>query len=402
MSRPTDAVVAGAFLPWLGWWGTAAVLAVRAAGPPPPTAPATEVTLDVVVPAHNEAVVIGDLLDSLWRQEGPARIGRVLVVADHCSDDTAAVARRAGAEVLERDGGGAGKPPSLREGVALLAGRPDRGDAVVLLDADCTCNPGFASAVSASLAGGATVVQAAYTVADDESGSVRSSLRRAFGLRNVVRAGGGARLGLPTLLVGSGIVLRWDVVPLLSWADPRLSGTGDSRPVGDDVLMTLELIAGGHPAMFCNDASVVAAAPTHGGDLGAQRLRWEAGQVMMWKLAARSLPKLLARRDLKAAIALTDWMSPPLVPTVAAFATVGTIAVVLVATGAASPVVLVAPSVAAGCLVTYLAVGVSILEGPRAAFDLFAGAPEFVAWKAGLYLRHRQARRTSTIVRAQP
>jgi cellulose synthase/poly-beta-1,6-N-acetylglucosamine synthase-like glycosyltransferase len=402
VSRSTDALVAGAFLPWLGWWGTAAALAVRAAAPAGATPPPAELTLDVVIPAHNESAVIGDLLDALHRQQGPARLGRVLVVADHCSDDTAAVARSHGVEVLERSGGGAGKPPSLREGVAQLGAHADRGDAVVLLDADCTCNDGFLSALSARLAAGATVVQAAYTIADDGDTAVRSSLRRAFALRNVVRAEGGARFGLPTLLVGSGIVLTWDVVPLLSWADPRLSGTGDSRPVGDDVLMTVELIAQGHPAAFAGDASVVASAPSHEGDLGAQRLRWETGQIFMWKLAARNLPGLVARRDVKALVALADWVNPPLVPTVAAFTAVGAAATVLVAAGAASPVVLVVPAVAAGCLATYLGVGVSILEGPKAAVDLFVGAPRFVGWKAGLYLRHREARRTSTVVRSQP
>src|SRR6478735_1804737 len=251
--------------------------------------------LDVVVPAHNEEAVIAELMRSLVDQEGPARLGRVLVVADHCSDRTAEVARQAGAEVLERTGpdSPAGKPPSLSEGIALLAEHPDRGDAVILLDADCVVGPGFLGAISGTLDTGAEVVQGAYTIADEGEGSVRSSLRRAFGLRNVVRAAGGERLGLPCLLFGSGIVLRWDVVPALSFADPRLAGTGDSRPVGDDTLMTLELLRAGHRARYCGDASIIAAAPPDEGDLGAQRLRWEAGQVMTWKLAARAVPRLL-------------------------------------------------------------------------------------------------------------
>lgn len=323
------------------------------------------------------------------------------MVADHCSDATADVARGRGAEVLERSSGGAGKPPSLQEGISLLAANRDRGAAVVLLDADCTCGPGFLSAISASLAAGARVVQAAYTIADEGDGAVRSSLRRAFGLRNVVRATGGARLGLPTLLVGSGIVLTWDVVSNLSWSDPRLSGTGDSRPVGDDVLMTLELLGKGYPARFCGGASVVAAAPSHQGDLGAQRLRWEAGQAMMWKLAARSLPGLAKRRDVKALVGLVDWMNPPLVPATVAFTGLGAVALGLVVSGVASPVVLVVPALAGASLVAYLGIGVSVLEDRQAAVDLFVGAPRFVTWKVGLYLRHREARRTSTVIRPQ-
>ncbi len=399
MDRTIDTAVGAAFLPWLAWWGTAATLAVSAALPDRHRPSPVPMTFDVVIPAHNEEAVIGRLLDSLHAQDPPGRLGRVLVVADHCSDGTAAVARDHGAEVLERDHGTPGKPPGLQEGLAILSARPDRGEAVVLLDADCVCNAGFLSALSATLGAGAPGAQAAYTIDDPGEGSVRASLRRAFGLRNVVRAGGGARFGLPCLLFGSGIALRWDVLPSLSWADPRIEGTGDTRPVGDDVLMTLDLLADGHAVRFSPDAHVVAAAPPHEGDLGAQRLRWEAGQVMMWQVSARAVPGLLRRRDLKGLVALVDWMNPPLAPTVMAFGGAGVVAVGLVAAGAASPVVLVVPAAAAAALVTYLGVGTSVLEGRRAALELFAGAPRYLAWKAGLYLRNSEARRTSGVVR---
>jgi hypothetical protein len=399
MSAAVSGAVGAAFAPWLAWWGTAAALSVRAALPAGPSRAPVEMTFDVVVPAHNEGALIGDLVASLRAQDGPARLGRVLVVADHCRDDTAARARDAGAEVLERSSGDPGKPAALRDGIALLATRPDRADAVVLVDGDCRCAPGFLSGLSVAFAGGATVAQAAYTIEDDAATAVRASLRRAFALRNVVRATGGARLGLPALLVGSGIALAWDVVPLLSWADPRLGGTGDSRPVGDDTLMTLELLGQGHGARFCEAASVVGPAPPEDDDLGAQRLRWEAGQVMTWKLAARLAPELAARGEVRSLVALADWMAPPLVPTVASFGAVAAVAVVVVAGGGASPVVLALPALAAAALGAYLAVGVSVLEGPDAAVELFRDAPRFALWKARVYLGHREARRPSGNVR---
>jgi len=74
-------------------------------------------------------------------------------------------------------------------------------------------------------------------------------------------------------------------------------------------------------------------------------------------------------------------------------------AVVLVAAGAASPAVLVLPVASAAALATYLGVGVTVLEGWRSAVELFAGAPKFLAWKTGVYLHHRESRRTTTEVR---
>jgi cellulose synthase/poly-beta-1,6-N-acetylglucosamine synthase-like glycosyltransferase len=54
----------------------------------------------VLIPAHNESAGIEATLRCLQAQ---LRAGdRVLVVADNCDDDTAAVARDAGAEVIER------------------------------------------------------------------------------------------------------------------------------------------------------------------------------------------------------------------------------------------------------------------------------------------------------------
>ncbi len=52
---------------------------------------------DVVIPAMNEAVTLGEVVSAARRAEG---VARVIVVDDHSDDDSAAVARDAGAEVI--------------------------------------------------------------------------------------------------------------------------------------------------------------------------------------------------------------------------------------------------------------------------------------------------------------
>ncbi len=56
----------------------------------------------VIVSARNEEGVIGELLESLNRQNYPKELLDIYVVADNCTDDTAGAARRAGAFVYER------------------------------------------------------------------------------------------------------------------------------------------------------------------------------------------------------------------------------------------------------------------------------------------------------------
>ena len=56
----------------------------------------------VLISARNEEAVIGQLLDSIARQDYPADLVTTFVVADNCTDSTAQVARDAGAVVFER------------------------------------------------------------------------------------------------------------------------------------------------------------------------------------------------------------------------------------------------------------------------------------------------------------
>ena len=53
-----------------------------------------------MIPAHNEAAGIIDAIAGLTVQD--RRPDRIVVVADNCTDDTARLAREAGAEVFER------------------------------------------------------------------------------------------------------------------------------------------------------------------------------------------------------------------------------------------------------------------------------------------------------------
>lgn len=101
----------------------------------------------IVVPARDEAATVGACLASIGvaREALAARVpgvaSRLVVVADACVDATAAIARAAGAEVLEIDAASVGE--ARRAGIEhVLAGwRSDGGLAatwVAMTDADST------------------------------------------------------------------------------------------------------------------------------------------------------------------------------------------------------------------------------------------------------------------------
>jgi len=56
----------------------------------------------ILIAARNEENVIGNLLDSINKQDYPRKLLTVFVVADNCTDNTASIAKKHGAIVYER------------------------------------------------------------------------------------------------------------------------------------------------------------------------------------------------------------------------------------------------------------------------------------------------------------
>jgi cellulose synthase/poly-beta-1,6-N-acetylglucosamine synthase-like glycosyltransferase len=103
-----------------------------------------EVTVTVLVPAHNEEASLGATLASLWQQEPPP--SRVIVVADNCTDATPAVARRYGAEVFESVDNTHKKGGALNQALRHLLPQQGENDVVMVMDADTILDQGFLSA----------------------------------------------------------------------------------------------------------------------------------------------------------------------------------------------------------------------------------------------------------------
>ena len=55
-----------------------------------------------ILPAHNEEMVIGNLIDSLNNQDYDKELLDIYVIADNCTDNTAKIAKEHGAIVYER------------------------------------------------------------------------------------------------------------------------------------------------------------------------------------------------------------------------------------------------------------------------------------------------------------
>ncbi|MFO3705473.1 glycosyltransferase [Xanthomonas codiaei] len=105
--------------------------------------------LSFVIPAHNEAALIGETLHCLHACAQAMQLDyEVVVVADACDDDTAAIARANGARVLE---------VQLRHIAATrnAGAQATHGERLLFLDADTQVNPQVVGAALQALDAGA-------------------------------------------------------------------------------------------------------------------------------------------------------------------------------------------------------------------------------------------------------
>ena len=256
----------------------------------------------VLIPAHNEASGIEATLRCLQAQ---LRAGdRVLVVADNCSDDTAALARQAGVEVIERsDAVDRGKGFALDFGVRHLSARPP--SMVLIVDADCLLDAGALDTLAALCSSSGRPVQALYEMNAPTGAGLRARVSAfAWRVRNRVRPLGWWVVGAPCQLMGTGMAFPWALL-----RDAPLA----SGHIAEDVQLGADLALRGRPPLFAPQARVTSMFPDSDDAAASQRRRWEHGNLaLMFAHGPRLIAAGLRRADARLLALAADLMVPPL------------------------------------------------------------------------------------------
>jgi cellulose synthase/poly-beta-1,6-N-acetylglucosamine synthase-like glycosyltransferase len=255
----------------------------------------------VLVPAHNEE---SGLLRTLADIKAQLHDGdRLLVTADNCTDDTAAIARRAGAEVAERhDLTRIGKGYALDFGLAHL--RTDPPDVVVMIDADCRLTDGSIDALARTCRATGAPAQALNLMIAPEASPVDYRVAIfAFRIKNWVRPLGLQALNLPCQLTGTGMAFPWSIIAAADLANGVAT---------EDLKLGLDLARAGHPAVFCPAAKVESQFPASRKGSATQRTRWEQGHIGMIRRFPRLLGDGLRDRNIDLLALAIDTLVPPL------------------------------------------------------------------------------------------
>ena len=240
--------------------------------PPPAPDAAAAPRLAVVIPAHNDAAGLPETVRSLLGCHHPLPPEDLHVVADNCTDDTAAVARSFGCSVLERrDEVRRGKGYALHYAFEHLLARDDY-DAFIVVDADTSVEQNFLDAFRALFAGGARAGQAAYRVKNAQANLRTRLMNIAFLAFNYLRPLARERLGLSVGILGNGFALHRDTLARVPY---------DSFSIVEDLEYHPRLIRAGVRVRFLPHTAVWSDMPETGREAATQRERWEGGRFRM-------------------------------------------------------------------------------------------------------------------------
>jgi poly-beta-1,6-N-acetyl-D-glucosamine synthase len=238
----------------------------------------------VLIPAHNEAVVIADSLAAIMAL---VPRGNVHVVSDGSTDATVAIARRAGARVIQTQRN-VGKAGALAEAIRRFK-IVERFRVVMLLDADTRVQPGYFEAglamfANPEVAAVAGCVRTARGRTLTFSGKMLVSHRQriyAIGQRVLKFGQTWLRTNATHIVPGFASMYRTSVLPSIEMNPPGL--------VIEDFNMTFEVYQKGLGKVgFTLDAVAVTQDPDNFGDYVRQTRRWAVG---LWQTVRRHPPR---------------------------------------------------------------------------------------------------------------
>ena len=339
----------------------------------------------ILIPAHNESLVLGAALDSLNALDYPAEAYRLFVIADNCADDTAQIARTRGATALIRfNDTKIGKGYALEWALRQLKNKDNADaafdyDAIVILDADTQVSPNLLSAFAAGLNTGNGAMQVRYEVLNVGESWRTRLMACALALAHIVKPLGREQLRLSDGLKGNGMCFARSVVESVAWSGASIT---------EDIEYTLRLCRAGIRVAFLPDAAVWAQMPTTGAQSVSQRKRWEGGRyLLLTQVAPQLLMEGFRKRDRILRDRAMELIIPPFAEMFALpILLCGVSAAVYFATRWQSALVFtVGWLLILGLQGVYLFGGLWVARVPaRVALSIFA-APVYIVWKLSVY-----------------
>ncbi len=224
-----------------------------------------------IIPAHNEESVIGNLVESLKRQNYKQELFDIYVIADNCTDKTAEIAEQAGAIVYERfDEENKTKGHALNWFLNKKIEEQAPYDAFCVFDADNIVDENFIKNMNKKLCQGEDVVQGYRDIKNPTDSWISSGYAIFYWTMNRFYHLARYNLGLSPLINGTGFMVRFDVIKQTGW---------DTITLTEDIEFSLQRIIKGKKLGWATDAIVYDEQPVGFKQAWSQRSRWTVGHI---------------------------------------------------------------------------------------------------------------------------
>ena len=228
-----------------------------------------------IIPAHNEEFVVGNLIESLKNQTYNKELYDIYVIADNCTDNTAKVAKEAGAIVYERfDATKKTKGYALNWFLQQKIKEDAPYDAFFIFDADNIVDKDFIKNMNKKLCQGEDVVQGYRDIKNPSDNWITSGYALFYWTMHRFYHLARYNLGLSPLLNGTGFMVKFDVIKPQGWHTVTLT---------EDIEFSLKRIIAGKKLGWATDAIVYDEQPTGFKQSWSQRSRWTVGHMQCIK-----------------------------------------------------------------------------------------------------------------------
>ena len=233
-----------------------------------------------IIPAHNEEMVVANLIESLKNQTYDKNLYDIYVIADNCTDKTAEVARKAGAIVYERfDNAHKTKGYALQW---FLKQKNADYDALFVFDADNIVDKNFIKNMNKKLCQGEEVVQGYRDIKNPTDNWITAGYALFYWTMHRMYHLARYNIGLSPLLNGTGFMVKFDVVKPNGW---------ETQTLTEDIEFSLKQIIQGRKLGWATDAIVYDEQPTSFKQSWSQRSRWTVGHMQCLKTYTGQLYK---------------------------------------------------------------------------------------------------------------
>lgn len=225
----------------------------------------------LIVAAHNEEKVIANIVENLKNLKYPKELFDVFVIADNCTDNTAEIARNAGALVYERfNKVDVGKGYALRWMFDIIFEMDKKYDAISVFDADNLASKNYLQRMNDMLCNGHKAIQAYLDCKNPYDSWITLTNSIMYWSTNRMFNQSRHNLNMWCTIGGTGFTLDIDVLKQIPW---------DATCLAEDLEYTVKLTLADIRVSWCSDAAIYDEKPITFMQSWNQRKRWMQGHI---------------------------------------------------------------------------------------------------------------------------